>query len=166
MLGTSNMTISRVTKDKNFTCLNTALIFDCNLSDTARILLIQMISVREETWNLNIEGLCKLLKRGIQVTKKALAELVKYGYLFKYQMKDEQTRQFGKNRYLFYESLSLNPYFGNDLSAPEKTAARKGPDFFEPVPSEQKPSDGQASQSNINPSNTKKLNTESACLSS
>ncbi|MBR0485220.1 MAG: hypothetical protein IJJ69_10640 [Oscillospiraceae bacterium] len=147
MTGVPNMTVIRTEKTSNFTCLSADIFFDENLSDTAMVLLAQMLTVRAETWNLNINGLCKLVKRGIKAVKKALAELERYGYLFKHQVKDEKTKQFGHNQYLFYESPSLNPHFGK--------SAQDEHHFFEPEPSERKPSGGQASQSNTKPFNTK-----------
>ena len=142
MAGTPNMTVVRVPKDKNFTCVSTAVIFDKSLSLTARMLLLQILAVKAETWNVNIEGLCTLLGKGIKAVKKAVAELINQGYLFKYQVKDEQTKQFGHNQYDFYESPMLNPHFGK-------------PDFFDPEPSERKPSGGEAELLNINIPNTK-----------
>ena len=153
MTGIPNMTVIRTEKTSNFTCLSADIFFDENLSDTAMVLLAQMLTVRAETWNLNINGLCKLVKRGIKAVKKALAELERYGYLFKYQVKDEKTKQFGHNQYLFYESPSLNPHFGKSVQDEYH--------FFEPEPSERKPSGGQASQSNIKPFNTEKTIMES-----
>jgi len=112
MKGIPNMTVVRVAKDKNFTCISNALIFDKSLSSDAKILMFQMLAVRAEKWNVNDEGLCTLLGKGLKAMKRALAELVQQGYLFKYQVKDQQTKQFGHNQYAFYESPMLNPHFG------------------------------------------------------
>ena len=153
MKGIPNMTVVRVAKDKNFTCISNALIFDKSLSSDAKILMFQMLAVRAEKWNVNDEGLCTLLGKGLKAMKRAVAELVHHGYLFKYQVKDEQTKQFGHNQYDFYESPMLNPHFGK--------SAQKEPDFFEPEPSERKPSDGKAELLTINPKKIKNTIIES-----
>ena len=148
MKGMPNMTVVRVAKDKNFTCISNALIFDKNLSSDAKILMFQMLAVKADKWNVNDEGLCTLLGKGLKAMKRALAELIQHGYLFKYQVKDEQTKQFRHNRYDFYESPMLNPHFGKSV--------QNEPDFFTPEPSERKPSDGKAELLTINPLKTKK----------
>ncbi|MEE5993835.1 MAG: hypothetical protein V3G42_11410 [Oscillospiraceae bacterium] len=148
-----NMTVARTVKDKNYTCISNALIFDKSLSSDAKMLMFQMLAVRAEKWNVNDEGLCTLLGKGLKAMKRAMAELVQHGYLFKYQVKNEQTKQFGHNQYDFYESPMLNPHFGK--------SAQNEPDFFEPEPSERKLSDGKAELSTINPSKIKKTITES-----
>ena len=153
MKGTPNMTVVRVEKDKNFTCISNALIFDKSISVTAKILMLQMLAVKPDKWNVNDEGLCTLLGKGLKAVKSALAELVQHGYLFKYQVKDEETKQFGHNRYDFYESPMLNPHFGK--------SAQNKPDFFATEPSERKPSDGEAELLTINPQKIKKTITES-----
>ena len=153
MKGIPNMTVVRVAKDKNFTCISNALIFDKSLSSDAKILMFQMLAVRADKWNVNDEGLCTLLGKGLKAMKRALAELVQQGYLFKYQVKDEQTKQFGHNQYAFYESPMLNPHFGK--------SAQKEPDFFEPEPSERKLLDGKAELLTINPQKIKNTIIES-----
>ena len=153
MKGIPNMTVVRVAKDKNFTCISNALIFDKNLSSDAKILMFQMLAVKADKWNVNNEGLCTLLGKGLKAMKRALAELVQQGYLFKYQVKDEQTKQFGHNQYAFYESPMLNPHFGK--SAPDEH------NFFEAKPSERKPSDGKAELLTINPQKIKNTIIES-----
>lgn len=145
-----NMTVTRTEKISGFTCIDNRIIKDESLSATARFTLIHLLSVYEKKWNINEQGLSKVLKIGIKAVKKALAELVNCGYLFKMQIKDEQTKQFGHNWYWIYESPELNPHFGK--------SAQNEPDFFEPEPSERKPSDGQASQLNTDTSNKKELN--------
>ena len=152
-----NMTVTRTEKISGFTCIDNQIIKDENLSATARFAMIHLLSVYEKKWNINEQGLCKVLKIGIKAVKKVIAELVNCGYLFKMQIKDEQTKQFGHNWYWIYESPELNPHFGKSESKPE-VPAQNEPDFFEPEPSERKPSDGQASQLNTNTSNPKKLN--------
>ena len=145
-----NMTVTRTEKISGFTCIDNRIIKDESLSATARFTLIHLLSVYEKKWNINEQGLSKVLKIGIKAVKKALAELVNCGYLFKMQIKDEQTKQFGHNWYWIYESPELNPHFGK--------SAQNEPDFFEPEPSERKPSDGQVSQLNTDISNPQKLN--------
>ena len=145
-----NMTVTRTEKISGFTCIDNRIIKDESLSATARFTLIHLLSVHEAKWNVNISGLSKVLKIGIKAVKKTLAELVNCGYLFKMQIKDEQTKQFGHNWYWIYESPELNPHFGK--------SAQNEPDFFEPDPSERKPSDGQVSQLNTDTSNKKELN--------
>ena len=153
MKGIPNMTVVRVAKDKNYTCISNALIFDKSLSSDAKTLMFQMLAVRAEKWNVNDEGLCTLLGKGLKAMKRALAELVQQGYLFKYQVKDQQTKQFGHNQYAFYESPMLNPHFGK--------SAQKEPDFFEPEPSERKLLDGKAELLTINPQKIKNTIIES-----
>ena len=152
-----NMTVTRTEKTSGFTCIDNRIIRDESLSATARFAMIHLLSVHEQKWNINEQGLRKVLKIGIKAVKKVIAELVNCGYLFKMQIKDEQTKQFGHNWYWIYESPELNPHFGKSESKPEVPAQNKA-DFFEPEPSERKPSDGQASQLNTNTSNPEKLN--------
>ncbi len=152
-----NMTVTRTEKTSGFTCIDNRIIRDESLSATARFAMIHLLSVHEQKWNINEQGLSKVLKIGIKAVKKVIAELVNCGYLFKMQIKDEQTKQFGHNWYWIYESPELNPHFGKSESKPE-IPAQNEPDFFEPEPSERKLSDGQASQLNTNTSNPKKLN--------
>ena len=152
-----NMTVTRTEKISGFTCIDNRIIKDESLSATARFTLIHLLSVYEKKWNINEQGLSKVLKIGIKAVKKALAELVNCGYLFKMQIKDEQTKQFGHNWYWIYESPELNPHFGKSESKPE-VPAQNEPDFFEHDPSERKASDGQVNQLNTDISNPQKLN--------
>ena len=99
-----NMTVTRTEKISGFTCIDNRIIRDENLSATARFAMIHLLSVHEQKWNINEQGLRKVLKIGIKAVKKVIAELVNCGYLFKMQIKDEQTKQFGHNWYWIYES--------------------------------------------------------------
>ena len=152
-----NMTVARTEKTHGFTCIDNRIIRDESLSITARFTMIHLLSVHEKKWNVNLEGLTHVLNIGIKAVKKALAELVNAGYLFRMQIKDEHTKRFGQNWYWIYESPELNPHFRKPESEPE-VPAQVEPDFFEPEPSERKPSGGQASQLNTNPSNMEESN--------
>lgn len=47
------MTVARTEKTHGFTCIDNEIVYDDNLSVTARFIMIHLLSVHAEKWNVN-----------------------------------------------------------------------------------------------------------------
>ncbi len=94
-------TVFRVVKNCNYTTLSNHHFKDKRLSWKAKGLLSTMLSLPED-WNYTIEGLAALADDGIKSTNSGLAELEKYGYLVRTQLRGVNG-QFGMTEYAIYE---------------------------------------------------------------
>lgn len=81
-------TVVRVVKNCNYTTLSNYHFKDKRLSWKAKGLLSTMLSLPPD-WNYTIEGLATLSGDGIKSTNSGLAELEKYGYLKRKQLRDD-----------------------------------------------------------------------------
>ena len=93
--------VIRVIKNCNYTTLSNYHFKDKRLSWKAKGLLSTMLSLPED-WNYTIEGLASLSDDGIKATNSGLAELEKYGYLVRKQLRDDNGH-FIAMEYTIYE---------------------------------------------------------------
>lgn len=93
--------VIRVIKNCNYTTLSNIHFKDKRLSWKAKGLLSTMLSLPED-WNYTIEGLSSLSDDGIKATNSGLAELEKYGYLIRKQLRDDRGH-FVMMEYTIYE---------------------------------------------------------------
>lgn len=94
-------TVVRVVKNCNYTTLSNYHFKDKRLSWKAKGLLSTMLSLPPD-WNYTIEGLATLSGDGIKSTNSGLAELEKYGYLKRKQLRDDNGH-FSLTEYTIYE---------------------------------------------------------------
>lgn len=94
-------TVVRVVKNCNYTTLSNYHFKDKRLSWKAKGLLSTMLSLPPD-WNYTIEGLATLSGDGIKSTNSGLAELEKYGYLKRRQLRDGNGH-FSLTEYTIYE---------------------------------------------------------------
>lgn len=109
------MSVFRVNKDKNYTCMSNYHLKDKNLSLKAIGLLSKLLSLPDD-WNYSKNGLVSICKEGRTVIESALNELKENGYL---EITEE--RKNGKFQYVYniYEKPhtenlhTVNPYTVN-----------------------------------------------------
>lgn len=77
---TSNSSIIRVHKDKNYTVMSNKHLFQKELSLKAKGLLCLILALPDD-WNYSIAGLCKIIKEGKDSLNAAISELKKFGYV-------------------------------------------------------------------------------------
>lgn len=94
-------TVVRVVKNCNYTTLSNYHFKDKRLSWKAKGLLSTMLSLPPD-WNYTIEGLAALSGDGTKSTNSGLAELEKYGYLKRKQLRDGNGH-FSLTEYSIYE---------------------------------------------------------------
>lgn len=103
------MSVIRIEKDGNYTCMSNYHLRDSRLSLRAIGLLSKMLSLPPD-WDYTVAGLAKICKEGKDAVRSALQELEAAGY-----MQREQTHNaaghFSKVDYVIYEEppLSENP---------------------------------------------------------
>ena len=88
--------VIRVVKNCNYTTHSNYHFRDKRLSWKAKGLLSTMLSL-PDNWNYTIEGLSSLSDDGVKATNSGLAELEKYGYLIRKQLRD------GKGHFVMME---------------------------------------------------------------
>lgn len=89
------MSVFRINKNKNYTCMSNYHLKDKNLSLKAIGLLSKMLSL-PDTWNYSKNGLVSICKEGRTVIESALKELKENGYL-----EITQERENGKFQYVY-----------------------------------------------------------------
>lgn len=94
--------VIRVVKNCNYTTLSNYHFKDKRLSWKAKGLLSTMLSL-PENWNYTIEGLASLSDDGVKATNSGLAELEKYGYLIRKQLRNDKGH-FVMMEYTIYEN--------------------------------------------------------------
>lgn len=94
-------TVVRVVKNCNYTTLSNYHFKDKRLSWKAKGLLSTMLSLPPD-WNYTIEGLAALSGDGTKSTNSGLAELERYGYLKRKQLRDGNGH-FSLTEYTIYE---------------------------------------------------------------
>jgi len=118
-------TVFRVEKTANYTVMSNYHLKDRRLSYKAKGLLSEMLSLPPD-WDYTLSGLAVIANDGIDSVRSAVKELEKYGYLVRYQRRDERGRM-SVNEYTVYENPEQNPDYkpsGNDEIAPGKSKSR------------------------------------------
>lgn len=159
-------TVFRVEKTANYTVMSNYHLKDRRLSYKAKGLLSEMLSLPPD-WDYTLSGLAVIANDGIDSVRSAVKELEKYGYLVRYQRRDERGRM-SVNEYTVYENPEQNPDYKpseNDVIAPGKSKSgsvkRKSPSLENPITvnsSTEKSSAGTYNKLNTNKSITKKSN--------
>lgn len=92
----------------NFTLIDNAIIYNANLSDNAKVILIYMLS-KIDSWQFHEDEIAKSLNKSIRTIRRGIEELEKNGYLTRKRYRNKD----GKFGYEFkvYES----PQVKNDL---------------------------------------------------
>ena len=103
-------TVFRVEKNGNFTIMSNYHLKDRRLTYKAKGLLSEMLSLPPD-WDYTLTGLALIANDGIDSVRSAVKELEKYGYLVRFQRRDEHGRM-SVNEYAVYENPELNPNYG------------------------------------------------------
>lgn len=166
-------TVFRVEKNGNFTIMSNYHLKDRRLTYKAKGLLSEMLSLPPD-WDYTLNGLAVIANDGIDSVRSAIKELEKYGYLVRFQRRDEHGRM-SVNEYAVYENPELNPNYTPSESdnaaqaAPKKCSAKrktsstktieKNADFSR-SPSLENPITENSSTENPTPRTYNKLNTK------
>lgn len=102
---TSNASVIRVHKNRNYTVISNEVLFDKPpLSLSAKGLLCNMLALPDD-WNYSINGIVSMCKEGRHVIKKTLKELKERGYLIIEKIPPSKSKS-GRFEYIYhiYES--------------------------------------------------------------
>lgn len=91
-----------IVKNGNYTTICNKALRDTNLSLKAKGLYCFMASLPKD-WDYTVAGLVAVLKEGREAIMSAINELIKYGYLERYNIKDNKGR-FSDVAYILYET--------------------------------------------------------------
>lgn len=122
-------TVFRVEKNGNFTIMSNYHLKDRRLTYKAKGLLSEMLSLPPD-WDYTPGGLAVIANDGIDSVRSAIKEPEKYGYLVRFQRRDERGRM-SVNEYAVYENPELNPNYTPSKSdnaaqaAPKKCSAKR-----------------------------------------
>lgn len=101
-------------KENPYFMLNRAAVNDARLSYKAVGIHTYLMSKPDE-WEANEIDIVKRHKEGRTAVRSAISELRKYGYMHRYQPKDENNL-FAKARIDTYETPEMNPFFTGELT--------------------------------------------------
>lgn len=96
----SNMSRIITHKTENYTTISNHILKDKTVSLKAKAIFITIMSL-PPTWNININGLCSIVKEGKSAIQSALNELIKLGYCQRTQIKNKN--HFAGYLYELYE---------------------------------------------------------------
>ena len=113
-------TVFRVEKNANFTVMSNYHLKDRRLSYKAKGLMSTILSLPPD-WDYTLSGLAVIAADGNDSVRSALCELERYGYLIRYQRRDELGRM-SVNEYVVYECPEENPDYN-----PEPTEDTENP---------------------------------------
>lgn len=102
-------TVFRVEKNANYTVMANYHLKDRKLSYKAKGLLSTILSLPPD-WDYTLSGLAKIAADGNDSVRSALVELERYGYLIRFQRRDERGRM-SVNEYIVYECPEHNPNY-------------------------------------------------------
>lgn len=91
-----------IVKNGNYTTICNKALRDTNLSLKAKGLYCFMASLPKD-WDYTVAGLVAVLKEGREAILNAINELIEYGYLERYKIKDDKGR-FCDVAYILYET--------------------------------------------------------------
>lgn len=164
--GEDIMSVIRVNKNRNYTCMSNEHLQDKNLSLKAKGLLSLVLTL-PDAWKYSIRGLASICKESAGCISAVLNELEEAGYLKRSQLRDESGR-LSEMEYIFSES----PCADNSLteqSAPPYTEiphtdspCTEKPDAVNP--NTEIPCMGNAAQSNTNQSTTNQSITDQSII--
>ena len=107
-------TVFRVEKNANFTVMSNYHLKDRRLSYKAKGLMSTILSLPPD-WDYTLSGLAVIAADGNDSVRSALCELERYGYLIRYQRRDELGRM-SVNEYVVYECPEENPDYNPELT--------------------------------------------------
>ena len=117
-------TVFRVEKTADYTVMANYHLKDRRLSYKAKGLLSEILSLPPD-WDYTLSGLAVIAADGKDSVRTAIHELEQYGYLVRFQLRDDLGRM-SVNEYVVYESPEQNPHFkptnGEDKPKAEKKA--------------------------------------------
>jgi len=87
-------------KTENYTTISNHILKDKTVSLKAKAIFITIMSLPPD-WNININGLCSIVKEGKSAIQSALNELIKLGYCYRTQIKNNN--HFAGYLYELYE---------------------------------------------------------------
>lgn len=100
-------TVFRVEKNANYTVMANYHLKDRRLSYKAKGLLSEMLSLPPD-WDYTLSGLAVIAADGLDSVRSAIRELEMFGYLVRYQSRDERGRM-SVNEFIVYENPADNP---------------------------------------------------------
>ena len=130
-------TVFRVEKNANYTVMANYHLKDRRLSYKAKGLLSEMLSLPPD-WDYTLSGLAVISTDGLDSVRTAVRELERYGYLVRFQLRDDLGRM-SVNEYVVYESPEQNPYFSVADSAEDNTKQSKNGSVKRITPSLENP---------------------------
>ena len=105
-------TVFRVEKNANFTIMANYHLKDRRLSYKARGIMSTILSLPPD-WDYTLSGLAMIAADGLDSVRTAVRELERYGYLVRFQRRDELGRM-SVNEYVVYECPEQNPDYTPD----------------------------------------------------
>lgn len=96
------ITIERIEKTSNYTCVSNVYLREENLSLKAKGLLTLILSLPPE-WDFSVEGIVTIVKEGRDAIQSTINELIKVGYCKRKQTNIKGV--FSPFEYTFYESI-------------------------------------------------------------
>jgi hypothetical protein len=109
------MSVIRVNKTKNYTVMSNHHFKEKKMSLKAKGLLSICLSLPND-WNYSVSGLVTLSKDGKDSVMSALAELEKFGYLYREQLVNEKGQFAGIEYHIFEEPQKEYPISENPIS--------------------------------------------------
>ena len=98
----TNMSVFRVEKSREFTVIANCVFKDRTLSDKAKGLLVEMLSL-PENWDYTLKGLTCLFTDGLDSIRQGIRELEEHGYIIRERKRDAKGR-LGGMEYVIYET--------------------------------------------------------------
>ncbi len=97
--GSNGSKVCRVTKNRNYTVINSLFLRSMNLSLKAIGLLCKILSLPED-WDYSINGLIAICKDGKTAVRSAMKELEEWGYLKRTRLNPHETES-GRFEYIY-----------------------------------------------------------------
>ncbi len=110
-------TVFGVEKPADYTVMSNCHLKDRRLSYKAKGLMSEMLSLPPD-WDYTLSGLAVIAKDGVDSVRTAVRELEKYGYLVRFQKRDQRGRM-SANEYIVYENPDQNPNYAPANEKPE-----------------------------------------------
>lgn len=107
-------TVFRVEKNANYTVMANYHLKDRRLSYKAKGIMSTMLSLPPD-WDYTLSGLAVIAADGNDSVRTAVHELERYGYLVRFQRRDELGRM-SVNEYIVYECPEQNPNYNPDTT--------------------------------------------------
>ena len=108
---TSNSSVIRVHKNKNYTVMSNKHLYQKDLSLKAKGLMSVFLALPDD-WNYSISGLCKIIKEGKDALNATISELKKFGYI-DIERRNDKGGRFTFIYHIFEQGKSNLPYTVN-----------------------------------------------------